>query len=78
MNGVLVDNVLSAVRVVDIVESEGLVGPQPGLRLPWGLGDADLAGVDDLLGQLRPDPDGDFDAAAAAASAAVAGVVSHL
>lgn len=58
----LVDVLLRAVALVDVVVGVGLVGAQPGLRLARGLGDADLAGVDDLTRQLRTDPHGHADA----------------
>lgn len=51
------------VRVVDVVEGEGLVRAQPRLRLSGGFGDACLASVDDLPRQLWPDTGGHPDTA---------------
>ena len=56
-----VDVLLLAVGLVDVVVGEGLVAPEPGLRFSRGLGDADLAGVNDLPRKLRPDPHGHTD-----------------
>ena len=65
MHRVPVDVLLRAVRVVHVVEREGLVRAQERLRLSRRLCDANLAGVDDLAGQLRPDAGGHADARAA-------------
>ena len=63
MHRVPVNVLLGGVHVVDVVEGEGLVRAEPGLRLPRRLGHAHLAGVDDLARQLRADPGGDAHAA---------------
>ena len=58
MDGFPVDLLLPGIHIIDVVEGEGFVVAQPRLGLSRRLGDARLARVDDLLGQLRPNAGG--------------------
>ena len=70
VDGVRVDVLLHAVHLVHVVVGEGLVRAEPALRLAGRLRHADLAGVDDLAGQLRPQPNRHADAAPSIGAAA--------
>ena len=71
VDGVGVDVLLHALHLVHVVVGERLVGAEPALRLAGRLRHADLAGVDDLAGQLRPEPHGHADAAPSICAAAL-------
>ena len=75
VHGVRVDVLLHAVHLVHVVVGEGLVGAEPALRLARRLRHADLAGVDDLPGQLRTQPHGHADAAPSISTTAGTAVI---
>ena len=62
-DSILIHITLYTLCIIDMVISKCFIGPNPNLRLFWGLIDASLACVNDLFGQLRPDPHGHSNAA---------------
>ena len=62
-DSILIHLTLYTLCIIYMVISKCFIGPNPNLRLFWGLIDASLACVNDLFGQLRPDPHGHSNAA---------------